>query len=175
VGSAGSAAKVDHLTREVGYDAAFDYYDGLAAELLAKAAPDGIDVFVDNVGGDKLAAAVGALREFGRIVRIGTISRYNTPDAPPPHLCASGRSQQVMSAASTSRPSAALGSGTAARASRSRAMSTRPAARASYSPPCPRRCSPTSDSSTSERTGPSAHSTASASSNRASERLVRQE
>lgn len=86
VGSAGSAAKVNHLTREVGYDAAFDYHDGLAAELLAKAAPDGIDVFVDNVGGEQLAAAVGALREFGRIVRIGTISRYNTPDAPLPHF-----------------------------------------------------------------------------------------
>ncbi|MET8584169.1 NADP-dependent oxidoreductase [Streptomyces collinus] len=86
VGSAGSAAKVDHLTREVGYDAAFDYHDGPAAELLAKAAPDGIDVFVDNVGGEQLAAAVGALREFGRIVRIGTISRYNTPDAAPPHI-----------------------------------------------------------------------------------------
>ncbi|MBV1941825.1 NADP-dependent oxidoreductase [Streptomyces sp. BV286] len=86
VGSAGSAAKVDHLTREVGYDAAFDYHSGPAAELLAKAAPDGIDVFVDNVGGEQLAAAVGALREFGRIVRIGTISRYNTPDAPPPHF-----------------------------------------------------------------------------------------
>jgi NADPH-dependent curcumin reductase CurA len=86
VGSAGSPAKADHLTREVGYDAAFDYHDGRAAELLAKAAPDGIDVFVDNVGGEQMAAAVGALREFGRIVRIGTISRYNTPDAPPPHV-----------------------------------------------------------------------------------------
>lgn len=86
VGSAGSAAKVDHLTREVGYDAAFDYHEGLAAELLAEAAPDGIDVFVDNVGGEQLAAAVGALREFGRIVRIGTLSSYNTPYAPPPHF-----------------------------------------------------------------------------------------
>ncbi|MFI0721712.1 NADP-dependent oxidoreductase [Streptomyces sp. NPDC021224] len=84
VGSAGSAAKVAHLTGEVGYDAAFDYHDGPAAALLAEAAPDGIDVFVDNVGGDQLVAAVGALREFGRIVRIGTISTYNTPDAPPP-------------------------------------------------------------------------------------------
>ncbi|MEU9133286.1 NADP-dependent oxidoreductase [Kitasatospora sp. NPDC048540] len=86
VGSAGSPAKIDYLTREVGYDAAFDYHDGPAAALLAQAAPDGIDVFVDNVGGEQLAAAVGALREFGRIVRIGTISRYNTPDAPPPHV-----------------------------------------------------------------------------------------
>ncbi|GAB3172919.1 NADP-dependent oxidoreductase [Streptomyces incanus] len=86
VGSAGSAAKAGHLTREVGYDAAFDYHDGPAAALLAEAAPDGVDVFVDNVGGEQLAAAVGALREFGRIVRIGTISQYNTPDAPPPRF-----------------------------------------------------------------------------------------
>ncbi|MFG2462996.1 NADP-dependent oxidoreductase [Streptomyces sp. NPDC048523] len=86
VGSAGSAAKADHLTREVGYDAAFNYHDGPAAELLGKAAPDGIDLFVDNVGGEQLAAAVGALREFGRVVRIGTISQYNTPDAPPPRF-----------------------------------------------------------------------------------------
>jgi len=86
VGSAGSAAKADHLVREVGYDAVFDYHDGPAAELLGKAAPDGIDVFVDNVGGEQLAAAVGALREFGRVVRVGTISQYNTPDAPPPRF-----------------------------------------------------------------------------------------
>ncbi|MFB7334368.1 NADP-dependent oxidoreductase [Streptomyces adustus] len=86
VGSAGSAAKTEHLVREVGYDAVFDYHDGPAADLLRKAAPDGVDVFVDNVGGEQLAAAVGALREFGRIVRIGTISQYNTPDALPPRF-----------------------------------------------------------------------------------------
>ncbi|MFJ3422401.1 NADP-dependent oxidoreductase [Streptomyces sp. NPDC086082] len=86
VGSAGSAAKADQLTREVGYDAAFDYHAGPAAELLRKAAPDGIDVFVDNVGGPQLAAAIGELREFGRVVRIGTISQYNDPDASPPHF-----------------------------------------------------------------------------------------
>ncbi|MFD5633269.1 NADP-dependent oxidoreductase [Streptomyces sp. NPDC127077] len=86
VGSAGSAAKASHLTREVGYDAVFDYHDGPAADLLAKAAPDGIDVFVDNVGGEQLAAAVGALREFGRVVRVGTISQYNTPGAPSPRF-----------------------------------------------------------------------------------------
>lgn len=86
VGSAGSAAKADRLIREVGYDAVFDYHDGPAADLLGRAAPGGIDVFVDNVGGEQLAAAVGALREFGRIVRIGTISQYNTPDAPPPRF-----------------------------------------------------------------------------------------
>ncbi|MFE2695533.1 zinc-binding dehydrogenase, partial [Streptomyces mirabilis] len=82
----GSAAKAARLTREVGYDTVFDYHDGPAADLLGKAAPGGIDVFVDNVGGAQLAAAVRALREFGRIVRVGTISQYNTPDAPPPRF-----------------------------------------------------------------------------------------
>ncbi|MFE9534811.1 zinc-binding dehydrogenase [Streptomyces sp. NPDC006691] len=86
VGSAGSAAKAAHLVREVGYDAVFDYHDGPAADLLHKVAPGGIDVFIDNVGGEQLAAAVGALREFGRIVRIGTISQYNTADAPAPRF-----------------------------------------------------------------------------------------
>lgn len=86
VGSAGSAAKADHLTRVVGYDAVFDYHEGPAADLLRKAAPDGIDVFVDNVGGEQLAAAIGELREFGRVVRIGTISQYNNPDASPPRF-----------------------------------------------------------------------------------------
>ncbi|MFF4489158.1 NADP-dependent oxidoreductase [Streptomyces sp. NPDC001544] len=83
VGSAGSAEKVKYLTEEVGYDAAIDYRTGPVAELLAGAAPDGIDVFVDNVGGDHLGAAIGALRNRGRVVRVGTIGQYNTPDAPP--------------------------------------------------------------------------------------------
>jgi NADPH-dependent curcumin reductase CurA len=86
VGSTGSAAKAGHLVREVGYDAVFDYHEGPAAELLRDTAPGGFDVFVDNVGGPQLAAAVGALREFGRIVRVGTISQYNHPDAPPPRF-----------------------------------------------------------------------------------------
>jgi NADPH-dependent curcumin reductase CurA len=83
VGSAGTPAKAAYLTERVGYDEAFDYHSGQVADLLAKAAPDGIDVYVDNVGGDHLAAAVGALRRRGRVVRIGTVGQYNTPDAPP--------------------------------------------------------------------------------------------
>lgn len=86
VGSAGSAAKAAHLVGEVGYDAAFDYHDGPAADLLGKAAPDGVDVYVDNVGGEQLAAAVGALRAFGRVVRIGTIGQYNSPDTTLPRF-----------------------------------------------------------------------------------------
>ncbi|MEU1401113.1 NADP-dependent oxidoreductase [Streptomyces sp. NPDC005728] len=83
IGSAGSEEKVKYLTDQVGYDTAFDYHAAPVPELLTAAAPDGIDVFVDNVGGDHLGAAIGALRERGRVVRVGTISQYNTPDAPP--------------------------------------------------------------------------------------------
>ncbi|BCM69669.1 NADP-dependent oxidoreductase [Streptomyces sp. FBKL.4005] len=82
-GSVGSPEKVRYVTEHAGYDTAFDYRSAPVAGLLAEAAPAGIDVFVDNVGGEQLGAAIGALRERGRVVRVGTISQYNTPDAPP--------------------------------------------------------------------------------------------
>ncbi|MFJ2819642.1 NADP-dependent oxidoreductase [Streptomyces toxytricini] len=82
IGSAGTPAKVRHLTGVLGFDAAFDYHDGPVGELLAQAAPDGIDVYVDNVGGDHLEGAVGALREFGRIAWVGAVSTYNGDRSP---------------------------------------------------------------------------------------------
>jgi NADPH-dependent curcumin reductase CurA len=83
IGSAGSDAKVAYLRDELGLDAAFNYTSGPLAERLSEAAPDGIDVYFDNVGGDHLAAALDALRRFGRIVMCGTISDYDAA-APPP-------------------------------------------------------------------------------------------
>ncbi|MEV6114275.1 NADP-dependent oxidoreductase [Streptomyces sp. NPDC052109] len=83
IGSTGTEEKVKYLTGQAGFDTAFDYRAGPVAGLLGEAAPTGIDVFVDNVGGDHLGAAIGALRERGRAVRVGTISQYNTPAAPP--------------------------------------------------------------------------------------------
>ncbi|MGX1672524.1 NADP-dependent oxidoreductase [Streptomyces sp. NPDC055400] len=82
VGSAGTAAKAAYLTEHVGYDEVFDYHSGPVAELLAKAAPDGIDLYMDNVGGEHLEAAISSLREYGRIVRIGTIAQYNSTGTP---------------------------------------------------------------------------------------------
>ncbi|THA34460.1 NADP-dependent oxidoreductase [Streptomyces sp. A1547] len=82
IGSAGSAAKVRHLTEVLGFDAAFDYHDGPVGEQLAKAAPGGIDVYVDNVGGDHLAGAIDVLREYGRIAWVGGISMYNGDRSP---------------------------------------------------------------------------------------------
>ncbi|MEU9606972.1 NADP-dependent oxidoreductase [Streptomyces sp. NPDC048057] len=85
IGSAGSAAKVRHLTERYGFSAAFNYKDGPVAEQLAKAAPDGIDVYFDNVGGDHLEAAIGALNLHGRVALCGAIAQYNdTEPAPGP-------------------------------------------------------------------------------------------
>ncbi len=83
VGSAGSAEKVAHLTDDLGFDAAFNYKDGPVAGQLREAAPDGVDVYFDNVGGDHLEAAIGAMRQYGRAAICGAISQYNDT-APPP-------------------------------------------------------------------------------------------
>ncbi|MFJ4093768.1 NADP-dependent oxidoreductase [Kitasatospora sp. NPDC089913] len=84
VGSAGSAAKVRHLTEHLGFDAAFDYHEAPITDRLREAAPDGLHVYFDNVGGDHLEAAVDALREGGRIAWCGAVAQYNSLQAPPP-------------------------------------------------------------------------------------------
>lgn len=76
VGSAGTAEKVQLLTEELGADAAFNHHDGPAEELLRGAAPDGIDLFYDNVGGEQLEAALEVLRFRGRAVICGAASQY---------------------------------------------------------------------------------------------------
>jgi NADPH-dependent curcumin reductase CurA len=82
-GSAGSAEKVAMLRQELGFDAAFNYKDGDLRGQLTRAAPDGIDVYFDNVGGDHLEAALASMRTRGRIVACGSISRYNDESARP--------------------------------------------------------------------------------------------
>ena len=82
VGSAGSAAKVAWL-KELGFDAAFNYHDGPVTQLLARAAPDGIDVYFDNVGGEHLEAALDALTVHGRVTICGMISQYNATEPTP--------------------------------------------------------------------------------------------
>jgi|SRR5450755_201902 NADPH-dependent curcumin reductase CurA len=77
IGSAGSADKVAILRAELGFDEAFNYHDGPVAELLGAAAPDGIDVFFDNVGGEHLEAAISSFNPFGRAALCGSISTYN--------------------------------------------------------------------------------------------------
>ncbi|TKW71878.1 MAG: NADP-dependent oxidoreductase [Cutibacterium acnes] len=74
IGSAGTDAKVARL-RDLGFDAAFNYHDGPATKLLGQAAPDGIDVYYDNVGGDHLEAAINHLNTDGRVAMCGAISQ----------------------------------------------------------------------------------------------------
>ena len=77
VGSAGGPAKVRRLTGEFGYDAGIDYREGHLERQLAQAAPDGVDVYFDNVGGDHLRAALALLNPFGRVALCGAVSQYN--------------------------------------------------------------------------------------------------
>jgi NADPH-dependent curcumin reductase CurA len=77
IGSAGSAEKVKFLREECGFDSAFDYKAGRVLEQLNLEAPDGIDIYFDNVGGETLEAALSALRVHGRIIACGGISGYN--------------------------------------------------------------------------------------------------
>jgi len=83
IGSAGSDTKVAYLLDDIGVDAAFNYRSGPLPELLREVAPDGIDVYFDNVGGDHLEAAIGALRRHGRVAICGAISEYDAAEPPP--------------------------------------------------------------------------------------------
>ncbi len=83
IGSAGSAEKVRHLVEDLGFDAAFNYKDGPVVEQLRAAAPEGIDVYFDNVGGEHLEAAIDVINLHGRIAVCGMISQYNATEATP--------------------------------------------------------------------------------------------
>ncbi|MEN8672996.1 NADP-dependent oxidoreductase [Nocardioides sp.] len=75
IASAGSADKLATL-RALGVDVALNYKDGPLNEQLKDAAPDGIDVYFDNVGGDHLEAALDSLRVGGRVALCGAVSSY---------------------------------------------------------------------------------------------------
>lgn len=82
IGSAGSAEKVALLTGKYGYDAAFNYKDAPVREQLAALAPEGVDVFFDNVGGDHLEAALDVMNPGGRVALCGAIAGYNATEKP---------------------------------------------------------------------------------------------
>jgi len=77
IGIAGGPAKCEWLVRELGFDTAVDYKTGSVYALLRNAAPDGIDVYFDNVGGDILEASLPLMRMRGRIVCCGAVSAYD--------------------------------------------------------------------------------------------------
>ncbi|HUA55805.1 MAG TPA: NADP-dependent oxidoreductase [Candidatus Sulfotelmatobacter sp.] len=83
VGIAGGAQKVDYVTRELGFDAGIDYKSGDLAAGLAKACPDGVDCYFDNVGGKVSDAVFANLAYRARIAICGQIALYNV-DTPEP-------------------------------------------------------------------------------------------
>lgn len=85
VGIAGGKQKCDWLVNELGFDAAVDYKDGALFKALRAAAPNGIDVYFDNVGGDILEACLPQMNLKGRIACCGAVSQYDrTPSATGP-------------------------------------------------------------------------------------------
>jgi NADPH-dependent curcumin reductase CurA len=77
VGIAGGQEKCRWLTSELGFDAAVDYKDGAVFKALKAAAPDGIDIYFDNVGGDILEACLAQMNNRGRIACCGAVSQYD--------------------------------------------------------------------------------------------------
>jgi NADPH-dependent curcumin reductase CurA len=77
IGSAGGPEKAKKLVADLGFDHGLDHRAGPIAEQLAAVAPDGIDVYIDNVGGDHLEAALANLRPGARVALVGGISGYN--------------------------------------------------------------------------------------------------
>lgn len=83
-GCAGSDDKVDLLTREFGYDAAFNYRNSESLPAsVREVCPDGIDVNFENVGGGIFEAALWNMRPFGRVALCGMVSNYNDTEPQP--------------------------------------------------------------------------------------------
>ena len=80
IGVAGGTEKTRWLTETLGFDAAIDYKAGDIYEAVRAAAPDGIDCYIDNVGGDTLNAALAVLRRGARVAISGAISVYNSTE-----------------------------------------------------------------------------------------------
>ncbi|XP_062512868.1 prostaglandin reductase 1-like [Corticium candelabrum] len=77
IGYAGSDEKVEYL-KSIGFDHAFNYKKVDIHESLSKAAPDGVDAFFDNVGGDFADTVIlRHMKQFGRVAICGSISQYN--------------------------------------------------------------------------------------------------
>jgi len=77
VGIAGGKAKCDLVVKEFGFDACVDYKGGNLAKDLRAAAPKGIDIYFENVGGQILETIALQLNPFARIPLCGLISQYN--------------------------------------------------------------------------------------------------
>ncbi|KAL4785867.1 hypothetical protein BJX76DRAFT_149722 [Aspergillus varians] len=82
IGSVGSDEKLDYILNDLGFDGGFNYKKEKPTDALSRLAPDGIDIYYENVGGEHLEAALQAMNNFGRVVVCGMISQYNSAPYP---------------------------------------------------------------------------------------------
>jgi hypothetical protein len=82
IGIAGGSDKCRWLVEELGFDAGIDYKSDDVRAQLREHAPDGVDVFFDNVGGEVLEHGLARLARGARVVLSGAISQYNATEAP---------------------------------------------------------------------------------------------
>jgi NADPH-dependent curcumin reductase CurA len=80
IGIAGGEEKCRWVVDELGFDSAIDYKSENIAAALRQHAPDRVDVYFDNVGGDVLDAVLTRINRGARIVICGAISQYNATD-----------------------------------------------------------------------------------------------
>ncbi|ORX68381.1 NAD(P)-binding protein [Linderina pennispora] len=86
VATAGSDDKVEYV-KSLGADVAFNYKTcGSFAKAIRQAAPEGVDIFFDNVGGEFLDATLNCMKPFGRIAECGMISQYNATSETAYHI-----------------------------------------------------------------------------------------
>ena len=83
VGIAGGPEKCAYLTDTLGFDAAVDHHAPDFPEALARACPNGIDVYFENVGGAVFDAVLPLLNDFARVPVCGLVSGYNMSELPP--------------------------------------------------------------------------------------------
>ncbi|EEA25464.1 hypothetical protein TMatcc_006311 [Talaromyces marneffei ATCC 18224] len=77
IGSVGSDEKLEFILKDLGFDAGFNYKKESPAQALQRLAPEGLDIYYDNVGGDHLEASLDAMKDYGRVILCGLIAVYN--------------------------------------------------------------------------------------------------
>ena len=82
VGTAGSDAKIEWLTEDLGVDRAINYKEEDVGRAVAEATPDGVDVYFDNVGGPVTDAVFRQLNVRARVAVCGQIDQYNATEVP---------------------------------------------------------------------------------------------
>ena len=82
VGIAGSKAKCDYVTGELGFDACLDHHAADFASALCAAGPDGVDIYWENVGGRVFETVFPLLNRFARVPVCGLIAWYNATELP---------------------------------------------------------------------------------------------